>query len=101
MDHIATKGRCASKITELTTRSGGHAGEGHAGGNDDVDEEDGGSRLGPPFLVIFNFQVGAARFSRFSIFQYHKIAWSLERLLVDKVVTGYTWLVDLERALLL
>ncbi|CAM9866235.1 unnamed protein product [Ectocarpus sp. 13 AM-2016] len=57
VDHIATKGQCASKITELTAGSGGHAGEGHAGGNDDVDEEGGRSRLGPPFLVIFNFQI--------------------------------------------
>ncbi|CAM9335095.1 unnamed protein product, partial [Ectocarpus sp. 12 AP-2014] len=57
VDHIATKGRCASKITEVTAGSGGHAGEGHAGGNDNVDEEGGRSRLGPPFLVIFNFQI--------------------------------------------
>ncbi|CAM9713394.1 unnamed protein product, partial [Ectocarpus sp. 6 AP-2014] len=57
VDHIATKGRCALKITELTARSGGHAGEGHAGGSDDVDKEGGISRLGPPFLVIFNFQI--------------------------------------------
>ncbi|CAN0084047.1 unnamed protein product [Ectocarpus sp. 6 AP-2014] len=57
VDHIATKGRCALKITELTARSGGHAGEDHAGGNDDVDKEGGISRLGPPFLVIFNFQI--------------------------------------------
>ena len=35
MDHIAGKARCGTKIAELTSASGG----------------------GPPFLLIFNFQV--------------------------------------------
>lgn len=49
-DHIATQGRCGAKIEKLTAREeGGRAGE-DVGGDISGD-------LGPPFLVIFNFQV--------------------------------------------
>eukprot|EP00752_Nemacystus_decipiens_P008027 g7173.t1 len=50
VDHIATQGRCSVKIEELTARvERGGAGEG-------VDVHGSGD-LGPPFLVILNFQI--------------------------------------------
>lgn len=44
VDHIANKGRCGRKVADLTARV-------ESAGDNDI----GG--LGPPFLVIFNFQV--------------------------------------------
>lgn len=44
VDHIATKGRCGRKVANLT-----------AGAEESGDNDVGG--LGPPFLIIFNFQV--------------------------------------------
>lgn len=48
VDHIAIMGRCATRIAELTERPTAVAGG-------QVAKE--GMATGPPFLIIFNFQV--------------------------------------------